>query len=45
MVEILLGDKAEKEILKIPLSKNIIKRRIVDLSENIEESVVADLQN
>ena len=45
MVKIMLVDKAEKEINKISLLNNTIQHRIVDLSENIEESVMAKLQN
>ena len=45
MVKIMLRDKAEKEINKIPLLNNAIQRRIVDLSENIKGSVIAKLQN
>ena len=39
IVKIILGDKAEQEIRKIPLLKNTIQRSIVDLSVNTKESV------
>ena len=45
LVKIMLGDQAEKEIDKIPPSNNTNQRRIVDLSENIEERVIAKHQN
>ena len=41
----MLGDKAEQEISKIPLSNNTIQRRILDLSDNIEENVISKFQN
>ena len=40
MAKIMLGDKAEQEISKIPLSNNTIQKRILALSDNIEESVI-----
>ena len=45
IVKIILGDKAEQEIRKIPLSTYTIQRRIVDLSVNIEENVQTKLQS
>ena len=44
MVKIMLGDKAEQEISKIPFSKNTIQQMILDLSDNIEESVISKFQ-
>jgi len=43
MVKVTLGYKAEQEISKIPLSNYTIQRRIIDLSDNIEQSVMAKL--
>ena len=45
MAKVMLGDKAEQKISKIPLSNNIIQRRIIDLPDNIEQSVMAKLKN
>ena len=39
MVKSMLGETAEKEISKIPLSNDPIHRRILDLSENIDTNV------
>ena len=39
MVESMLGETAEKDISKIPLSNDTIHRRILDLSENIGTNV------
>lgn len=44
MVQAMLGEKAAKEIQKIPLSNNTVKRRIVDISSNIEEQLSLQLQ-
>ncbi|XP_014779908.1 zinc finger BED domain-containing protein 5 [Octopus bimaculoides] len=45
IVKTMLGDEAEQEINKIPLSNNIIHRKIMDLSADIEEHVQNKLQN
>ena len=39
MVKSMLGETAEKEISKIPLSNDTIHRRILDLPENIDTNV------
>ena len=39
MVKTMLGDEAEKEISKITLSNDTIRRRILALSADIEENV------
>lgn len=39
MVKCMLGEKAETEINKVPLSNDTIRRRISDLSTNIETKV------
>ena len=39
MVRTMLGDEAEKEIKKIPLSNDTVRRRILALSADIEENV------
>ena len=41
--KVTLGDKVEQEISKIPLSNYTIQRRIIDLSDNIEQSAMAKL--
>ncbi|XP_068250348.1 zinc finger BED domain-containing protein 5-like [Palaemon carinicauda] len=41
----MFGEKAEKEISKIPLSNDTMHRRILDLSENIEKKVQKKLQD
>ena len=43
IVKTMLGDKAEEEIKKIPLSNNTICRRICDISANIENTVITSV--
>ena len=45
MVKVMLGDKAEQDISKIPFSNSTIQKRIINLSDNIEQSVMAELKN
>ena len=45
MAKVMLGDKAEQDISKIPFSNSTIQRRIINLSGNIEQSVMAELKN
>ena len=40
----MLGETAEKEISRIPLSNDTIHRRILDLSENIDTNVQKKLE-
>ena len=44
MVKSMLGETAEREISKIPLSNDAIHRRILDLSENIDTNVNTKLE-
>lgn len=39
IVKIMFGTEAQKEILKIPVSDDTMRRRIVDMSEDIEKKV------
>ena len=39
MVKTMLGDEAEKEINKISLSNDTLRRRILALSDDMEENV------
>ena len=45
IVKRILGDKAEQEICKTPLSNNTIQRRFMDLSANIQETAQIKLQS
>ena len=44
VVKTMLGDEAELEIKKVPLSDDTIKRRIIDMSNDIEENVMNKLR-
>jgi len=44
MVQTVLGEKAAKELDKIPLSNNSVKRRIDTMASNIEEILVTQLK-
>lgn len=44
MVQTVLGEKAAKELDKIPLSNNSVKRRIDTMDSNIEEILVTQLK-
>ena len=45
MVKSMLGETAEREISKIPLSNDTIHRRILDLSENVDTNVLKKLND
>jgi len=45
MVKVMLGDKVEQDISKIPHSNSTNQRRIINLSDNIEQSVMAEWKN
>ena len=43
MTRIVLGDKREKSLKAIPLSKNTVKKRIAPMSEDIKEQVITEI--
>ena len=45
MAEIVLGEESKIKLQKIPLSNDIVQRRIVELSDNIKEQVIAEIKN
>ncbi len=45
IVRTMLGEKAESELSKVPVSDNIISRRVDDLSSNISGILSEILQN
>ncbi|XP_068233332.1 zinc finger BED domain-containing protein 5-like [Palaemon carinicauda] len=44
MTEIMLGEKASKEVNKIPLSNDTVKKRITSMAENVKVQLVSQLQ-
>ena len=44
MTEIMLGEKASKEINKIPLSNDTVKKKITSMAENVKVQLVSQLQ-
>ena len=44
MVKSMLGETAEREISKIPLSNDTIHMRILDLSENVDTNVLKKIE-
>lgn len=45
MVQIVLGGKSAKKLQKILLSNNSVKRRIHDISSNIEKTLILQFQS
>ena len=44
MARILLGEESKIKLLQISLSNDTVQRRVVDLSENIKEQVIAEIK-
>uniref|UniRef100_UPI00358F06DC protein FAM200C-like n=1 Tax=Myxine glutinosa TaxID=7769 RepID=UPI00358F06DC len=44
MAKIILGKEAEKKLQQVPLSNDVIHNRIIDMSQDILEQIVADIK-
>lgn len=44
MTEIMLGDKASKEMNRIPLSNDTVKKKITSIVENVKVQLVGQIQ-
>lgn len=44
MAKIVLGKEAEKKLQQVSLSNDVIRNRIIDMSEDILEQTVADIK-
>jgi len=45
MVKTMIGEQAEKEITKIPISNNTISKRICSMSEDFEQQVLKHMKS